>query len=271
MDKMKILVLSLAVAALAGLAVLAAFSFTRHTSGTIASLSPQQSVQAVRSLPPAPVRVTAPNATAPAREAQLANLDYELNELPREEELSQDLAAQAQGIQQLRVRVAELQNALSRNYGKLMAEAVSSSIGNDSQQNLDFDLAITELQQKLSNAKIAVSAQQRVLDNFITSVTEITRPYHDEMARRKRVVTELEQSIADLYLEKQERTAQKNARQAARLRAWRAERTALEGDYADALEALARAERNYETMLRNAADFRARARALEAEKKRLER
>lgn len=268
MDRLKIVLLSLAVVALAGLAVLAAFSFTTRTSTTIANLPLQQTVQAVRQQSAA-APSSAPRATRNAADQEhLNNLEFELSELPREEELTGNLSAQVEGIRQLRSRMSALQAALSRNYGKLMAETAAATFGRE--DNLGFDLAITELQQKLGTAKDAVVSQQQVLNKFEGSdSTDITRGFQAELVRRQRVVTELEQDIADLVLERQERANLKNARQAARLRAWRSERNVLENEYSGAADALERALRNYELMIRNAGETRQRSKQIEDEQNRI--
>jgi|GEM_PF-6488678 len=269
MDRIKIVFLSLAVVALAGLAVLAAFSFTKRTNTTIASLpAPQQTVQALRALPAAATADIRPALSA-ADQEKLASLEYELNELPREEELSGDLANQVQRIRQLRARVAGLQTALSRNYARLMAETTAAAFG--SEDHFEEDLELSELQQKLTAAKADVAFQREALLKFEGSdSTDITRGYQAELTRRQGVVTGLEEDIADLVFERRSRASLKNARLASRLRAWRAERTQLENDHSGAIEALEHELRNYELMIKNAGDSRQRLKQLEGERNRLQ-
>ncbi len=232
---------------------------------------PEITTQAATMAPRAPKLPMPPAAAASdtsGRDARIAEIEHEVEQMT---------IGNAQAIRSLddelareRARNSGLRSRLAQNYGVLMAEAVRASLGSGSRRNLDFELAVNELQQQLTTAKLAVAEQRRQHSEFIGSdSTEITRGYLAELTRRQRVAQELELDLQVLFHRQQNYLDSVDAQKATRLRSWRQERTELENAFAESERAIELALLRRQQLVREEHEKKKRLEQLEAEWQRL--
>ncbi len=244
---------------IAGLAVFAAglisFLALRSWKSPMPPVRGIRTEQAVTTTPPLPATPAPAPASVPPAGPVASDRTVDLGgsapviAAPYADERS----AQLDGIRELEARARDLEQALTRNYGELMAEAVRASLAPS--RGIDFELEAADLQQQLTDAKISVANQLHLYNEFTGSDdTDIVRGYRNELIRRQKVVAELEQRIGNLFNEERAAIDDGDSAQTTRLRAWREERNALEAQYVGAVEALEVARRNQAALEARARD-----------------
>lgn len=261
MDAYKTVLIPLGLLAAVGLGYLAG-SFLERAEPVPAPEATTQAVTATA--PPARPATSTTTATRGAsdREKRLADIDYELSELPADS--AEALKALSAQIQDERSRLEDLRALLRQSDRQLLFEAAQA--GGD-ERNLDLELERAELGQQLTDAKIAAREQELFLTTTVGSDdTAELRELRAELARRQARVAELQRRLDGLAQLAREESGPASAR-AARLEAWRADRASLEAAYADSLGALAIRNQAYQRMAEEASQARARAQQLRTERK----
>lgn len=220
--------------------------------------------QALAHAPPAPERDA-------EKEARLADIDYELAELPADgAEALKELSEQ---IRQEQERIAGLRAQLRQSDRALLVEAASAGADPGSAGQLDFELEKAELGSELVSAKIAVKEQEWFLNHVFAGSddTKEIRELKAELERRRARVSDLEGRITALTAANRQSLDAGSAQRAARIQRWREERAALEAAYADSLGALSIRNQAYQRLAQESSQARRRAEQLQEEKKALAR
>lgn len=225
--------------------------------------------------PPAPAApkalAHAPPAPDPAKEARLADIDYELAELPADN--AEALKALSEQIRQEQERIAGLRAQLRQSDRALLLEAASAGADPARAGQLDFELEKAELGSELVSAKIAVKEQEWFLNHIFAGSdnTKEIRELKAELGRRRARVSDLEGRITALTAANRQGLDAGSAQRAARIQRWREERAALEAAYADSLGALSIRNQAYQRLAQESSLARRRAEQLREERKALAR
>lgn len=265
MDAYKTILIPLGLVACVGLGYLAG-SFLERAEPPPAPLetSTTQTVTTPQAPPPAASPASESSRAASDREKRLADIDYELSELPEDSAAAlKTLSAQ---IRDEQARLEDLRALLRQSDRELLFEAAQA--GGD-ERNLELELERAELGQRLTDAKIAAREQELFLTTTVGSdETAELRELRAELARRQARVAELQRRLDDLARLARDESAGAAPR-AARLEAWRADRASLEAAYADALGSLAIRNQAYQRLAEEASRARSREQQLRTERKAL--
>lgn len=208
-----------------------------------------QRTQAVRTTPPVnpPSAPSAAGAQNTQTAERIAWIEHELSQIPPDD--AEALRQQSEIAKLESARIAELRARLWNSDRALLLQSARSSLGAESNQELELEQSLLILNQELSSAKLALAQQQWLIREFIGSDDSIpVREMRAELGRRQARVAELERRIEELFLFERGRSNWANAQRTAWLRAWRAERAGLETAYADAITAQDRAFRAYQRL-----------------------
>ncbi len=220
---------------------------------------------------PAPVETDTPasRTASPApmqdKSSRLDEIDRELGDLPTDSSQLSELAAK---IKADRDRIANLRAQLSASQRELLNESLRANSSRLAQSQMDYQEEVVALQQELSDAKIAVFQQQRILDLTIGSTPD-TPPLPDirkELERRKGIEAALERRIAEILANERNSVESSNAEEQSRLREWSDHQAMIEEDYSAAVSDLANSRRDYQEMAEENASARKKAQDLKTEK-----
>ena len=232
-----------------------------------AGVSARAPAPSPRPAPPAlPQAQAASGDSGKTSENRLHDIDAQLAELPTDD--SSRLAELSSRIQLDRERLTGLRTQLSASQRELLNESMHTNSNLLAQQRIGYQSQASLLQQELSDAKVAISEQQRIVD-FTFGTTPDTPPLpalRAELARRNAVAANIARQLNDLYASEAGTLAVSDSQEQARLRAWRDRQASLEGDYAATLSDLALSREAYQSLAASAAENRKKAQALTAEK-----
>jgi nitrogen fixation/metabolism regulation signal transduction histidine kinase len=199
------------------------------------------------------------------KSSRLDEIDRELGDLPTDSSQLSELAAK---IKADRDRIANLRAQLSASQRELLNESLRANSSRLAQSQMDYQEEVVALQQELSDAKIAVFQQQRILDLTIGSTPD-TPPLPDirkELERRKGIEAALERRIAEILANERNSVESSNAEEQSRLREWSDHQAMIEEDYSAAVSDLANSRRDYQEMAEENASARKKAQDLKTEK-----
>ncbi len=210
------------------------------------------------------------------QEERIAEIDFELSELPKDH--AEALSVLAQQIQEEEQRLSSLRAYLRASDRALLAEAAESlsatkEVSAAERGNLwDYERELAEITSDLMSAKVAVREQQWYLSATTGSDnTREVRALRAELQRREARVKAIEDRWRRLMAASRpgiEPDAAEEER-AVRMRRWRQERVELEAAYANTLGALSLRNQAYQRLAAESAEAKKKAEKLEEEKRSL--